>query len=277
METTDSLAPLTATVLNVSADHLDRHGTLELYAELKEKLLKAAEHAVVNVDDPLVAAMGVRHSRVVPFSVQSKLARGYSIVTSKDERWLARDSKPLMRSAEIGIRGTHNEANALAALALTEPLTKDVDAALDALRTFTGLPHRCQRVTERKGVTFVDDSKGTNVGATLAALNGLDGPLVLVAGGLSKGQDLRPLAAGARGKLRAAVLIGAAADELERVLEPVCRTVRAASMPEAVARAAELARRGDTVLLSPACASQDMFKDYRERGDVFTRAVLERP
>ncbi|HSC13824.1 MAG TPA: UDP-N-acetylmuramoyl-L-alanine--D-glutamate ligase, partial [Gammaproteobacteria bacterium] len=230
METTDSLAPLAATVLNVSADHLDRHGTLELYAELKEKLLKAAEHAVVNVDDPLVAAMGARHSRVVPFSVQTELKRGYSIVTSNAKRWLARDGKPLLRSSELPIRGTHNEANALAALALTEPLTKDIDAALEALRTFAGLPHRCQRVAERKGVTFVDDSKGTNVGATLAALNGLAGPLVLIAGGLSKGQDLSPLAAGARGKLRAAVLIGAAAGELEAVLRPICATVHAKSM-----------------------------------------------
>src|SRR5262245_43451259 len=222
METTDSLAPLAATVLNVSADHLDRHGTLELYAELKEKLLKAAELGVVNVDDPLVAAMGARHPRVVKFSVRTELKRGYSIVTSKGERWLARDAKPLLRSSELKLRGTHNEANALAALALTAPLTTELDAALDALREFPGLPHRCQHVTERKGVVYVDDSKGTNVGATLAALNGLLGPLVLIAGGLSKGQDLRPLAAGARGKLRAAVLIGAAAAELAGVLKPIC-------------------------------------------------------
>ena len=277
METTDSLAPLAATVLNVSADHLDRHGTLELYAELKEKLLKAAEHAVVNADDALVAAMGARHSGVVSFSVQTELARGYSITTSNGERWLARDKRPLLRAADLKLRGTHNEANALSALALTEPLTKDLDAALDALRKFTGLPHRCQRVTERKGVTFVDDSKGTNVGATLAALNGLSGPLVLIAGGLSKGQDLSPLAAGARGKLRAAVLIGAAAAELETVLKPLCETVHAKSMAEAVTRAAALARRGDTVLLSPACASQDMFRDYRERGEQFARAARELP
>jgi UDP-N-acetylmuramoylalanine--D-glutamate ligase len=277
METTDSLAPLAATVLNISADHLDRHGTLELYAELKEKLLKAAEHAVVNVDDPIVAAMGGRHSRVVPFSIETPLKRGYSIVTSKAERWLARDGNPLMRSAELAIRGTHNEANGLAALALTSPLTKDLEAALAVLRTFTGLPHRCQRVAERKGVTFVDDSKGTNVGASLAALTGLSGPLVLIAGGLSKGQDLSPLAAGARGKLRAAVLIGAAASELEAVLKPVCETVRAKSMDEAVAKAAALAHRGDTVLLSPACASQDMFRDYRDRGEQFARAALELP
>ena len=277
METTDSLAPLAATVLNVSADHLDRHGTLELYAELKEKLLKAAELAVVNADDPLVAAMGARHARVVPFSVKEELEHGYSIVVKNGERWLARDRQPLLESAELKVRGTHNEANALAALALTEPLTTDVDAALDVLRAFTGLPHRCQHVAERNGVTFVDDSKGTNVGATLAALKGLAGPLVLIAGGLSKGQDLAPLAAGARGKLRAAVLIGAAAAELENVLAPVCATVRASDMNDAVARAAALAKRGDTVLLSPACASQDMFRDYRQRGELFARAALELP
>ena len=277
METTDSLAPLAATVLNVSADHLDRHGTLELYAELKEKLLKAAELAVVNADDSLVAAMGARHARVVPFSVRNELKHGYSVVVRNGERWLARDCKPLLKSADLKIRGTHNEANALAALALTAELTTDMDAALAALRTFPGLPHRCQHVAERKGVTFVDDSKGTNVGATLAALNGLDGPLVLIAGGLSKGQDLSPLAAGARGKLRAAVLIGTAGGELDRVLAPICATVRATSMDDAVARAAELAQRGDTVLLSPACASQDMFRDYRERGDLFARAAQGLP
>ena len=277
METTDSLTPLAATVLNVSADHLDRHGTFELYAELKEKLLQAAEHAVVNVDDPFVAAMGARHARAVPFSVRAELARGYSLVRAQGERWLARDRKPLLRSAELGISGTHNEANALAALALTETLTTNIEAALGVLRTFTGLPHRCQRVAERGGVAFIDDSKGTNVGATLAALDGLTGPLVLIAGGLSKGQDLSALAEGARGKVRAAVLIGAAAAELERALSPVCQTVQAKSMGDAVARAAALAQRGDTVLLSPACASQDMFRDYRERGEHFARAALELP
>jgi UDP-N-acetylmuramoylalanine--D-glutamate ligase len=277
METTDSLAPLAAAVLNVSADHLDRHGTLELYAELKEKLLKAAEIAVVNADDPLVAAMGVRHARVVPFSVQNELAHGYSIVVKNGERWLSRDAKPLLRASELKLSGTHNEANALAALALTEELTTDLAAALGVLRTFAGLPHRCQPVAERRGVKFVDDSKGTNVGATLAALKGLAGPLVLIAGGLSKGQDLAPLAAGARGKLRAAVLIGSAAPELERVLSPICKTARATSMDDAVARAAELAQRGDTVLLSPACASQDMFRDYRERGELFARAAQGLP
>jgi UDP-N-acetylmuramoylalanine--D-glutamate ligase len=277
METTDSLVPLAATVLNISADHLDRHGTLERYAELKEKLLQAAERAVINADDPLVRAMGGRHPRAVQFSVQTELERGYSTLTLKGERWLARDREPLLRSAEIGIRGRHNEANALAALALTQELTSNFEAAISVLREFTGLPHRCQRVAERKGVSFIDDSKGTNVGATLAALQGFQGPLVLIAGGVSKGQDLTPLAAAARGKLRAAVLIGAAAAELEQVLAPICKTVRANTMDDAVALAAALAKRGDTVLLSPACASQDMFRDYRERGESFARAAQGLP
>ena len=275
METTQSFRPRAAAVLNVSADHLDRHGTLERYAELKEKLLAAAELAVFNADDPLVAAMGARHPRAVPFSVEKPLRRGYSIIEHQARRWLARDREPLIATADLALRGTHNEGNALAALALTAPFESDIEPALEVLRTFAGLAHRCQRVAERAGVTFIDDSKGTNVGATLAALQGLTGPLVLIAGGLSKGQDLHPLAAGARGKVKAAVLIGAAAAELEEILRPICPTHRAATMTAAVQRASTLAVRGDTVLLSPACASQDMFRDYRQRGELFANAVLE--
>ncbi|HET7131642.1 MAG TPA: UDP-N-acetylmuramoyl-L-alanine--D-glutamate ligase [Gammaproteobacteria bacterium] len=278
METTTSLAPFAAAVLNVQADHLDRHGTFERYAALKGELLAAAERAVYNADDPVVAAMGRRHARATPFSTRAPLARGYSIVAVRGgERWLARDGAALMPAAEVAIRGAHNEANALAALALCEDLAPDFARSLEVLRTFTGLPHRCQPVAVRAGVAFIDDSKGTNVGATLAALQGLPGPLVLIAGGLSKGQDLAPLAAASRGKVRAAVLIGAAAAELDALLAPVCATARAASMADAVARAAALARPGDTVLLSPACASQDMFRDYRDRGEQFARAARELP
>ena len=277
METTVSLRPLAAALLNVSSDHLDRHGTLERYVELKAKLVAAADEAVYNADDPLVADVGARHPRATPVSVERSLERGYSIVERKGERWLARDGKPLMPRAELALRGTHNEANALAALALTQRLTTDREASLGVLRTFAGLPHRCQLVAERRGVAYIDDSKGTNVGATLAALRGFSGPLVLIAGGLSKGQDMTPLASGARGKLRAAVLIGAAADEIAAVLSSLCPLARAASMDEAVRAAAGLAARGDTVLLSPACASQDMFKDYKERGDLFARAARGLP
>jgi UDP-N-acetylmuramoylalanine--D-glutamate ligase len=277
METTESLRPLAAALLNVSADHLDRHGTLERYAELKAKLVAAADDAVYNADDPIVAAIGASHPRATPVSVERPLARGYSIVEHRGERWLARDLERLLPRAELALRGTHNESNALASLALTEKLGVDRAAALGVLRTFPGLPHRCQLVAERRGVAYIDDSKGTNVGATLAALRGFSGPLVLIAGGQGKGQDMTPLGAGARGKLRAAVLIGAAAGEIAAVLAPLCPLARAASMDDAVRAAAGLAARGDTVLLSPACASQDMFKDYKQRGELFARAARELP
>ncbi|HEY7671250.1 MAG TPA: UDP-N-acetylmuramoyl-L-alanine--D-glutamate ligase [Gammaproteobacteria bacterium] len=275
METTRSLRPLSAAVLNVTPDHLDRHGSLEHYAALKAAVIAGAATAVVNWDDPLTRAMGKQLAHAVPFSVREPLAKGYSVVMHAGARWLARDRNPLIRSSELALTGRLGEANSLAALALSAALDGAREPALKALRTFVGLPHRCQKVRELNGVVYVNDSKGTNVGATVAALEGIAGPVVLIAGGLSKGASFGALAALPRARLRAAVLIGAAARELETALANVCPTLRAASLPEAVARAAAAAVPGDTVLLSPACASQDMFKDYRERGDVFTRAVLE--
>ncbi|HEX5420148.1 MAG TPA: UDP-N-acetylmuramoyl-L-alanine--D-glutamate ligase [Gammaproteobacteria bacterium] len=310
METTESLRPRAAAVLNVSADHLDRHGCVERYAALKAKLLEAAEAAVFNLDDPLVREMAFDCARPVPFSVRTPLERGYSIVTRNGRRWLARDGRPLLAADELSLSGTHNEANALAALALVAAASPELDEAfarakptlasisaagrgadaatdsagapkldglLTALMTFEGLPHRCRRVAVRAGVLYIDDSKGTNVGASIAAIEGLAGPLVLIAGGIGKGADFAPLAESARGKVKAAVLIGRAAAELEQALAGVCRTQRAADMPSAVQAAAALAQSGDTVLLSPACASQDQFRDYRHRGEIFAAAVEALP
>jgi UDP-N-acetylmuramoylalanine--D-glutamate ligase len=298
METAESLRPRAAAVLNVSADHLDRHGSIERYAALKAKLLKAAEVGVFNFDDPLVREMALDCARPVPFSVKTPLERGCSIVTQGGRRWLARDGRPLLAADELALRGTHNEANALAALALVAAVSPELDGALafspdldgatataapkleallTALKTFEGLPHRCRPVGVRAGVLYIDDSKGTNVGASIAAIEGLAGPLVLIAGGLGKGADFAPLAESARGKVKAAVLIGRAAGEIERALAGVCMTRRAADMPSAVAAAAALAEAGDTVLLSPACASLEQFRDYRHRGEVFTAAVEALP
>ncbi len=277
METTESLRPRAAAVLNISADHLDRHGDLVRYASLKAKLLTAAETAVYNLDDPLVREMARGCADAVPFSVREPLARGYSIVERGGRRHLARDGRPLLAADALKLRGTHNEANALAALALAATVLPDLTPALAALEAFEGLPHRCRFVAERAGVTYIDDSKGTNVGASIAAIEGLAGPLILIAGGLGKGADFAPLAAAAAGKVEAAVLIGTAAAELERAFAGVCPTRRAADMPAAVAAAAALARPGATVLLSPACASQDMFRDYRHRGDAFAAAVERLP
>jgi UDP-N-acetylmuramoylalanine--D-glutamate ligase len=275
LESTKSLRPLAATVLNISPDHLDRHGTLEHYAALKARLLQAADTAVFNWDDEWVRPMGLAHPQSIPFSVSETLESGYSVVIRDDGRWLARDREPLLAVAALRLRGAHNEANALAALALAHVLNRDLGPQIDALKSFSGLPHRCQWVAEHAGITFINDSKATNVGATVAALRGLPGPFVLIAGGQSKGADFSPLAEGARGGLRGAVLIGEAGDELEAVLTDVCPLRRANGMASAVALARELASPGDTVLLSPACASFDMFTDYAHRGERFVAAVRE--
>jgi UDP-N-acetylmuramoylalanine--D-glutamate ligase len=273
METTDSLHPKVAALLNVSADHLDRHGSLERYAALKRKLIDAAEMAVFNQDDDLVRAMGLEHPRGIPFSTARAPARGYGIVEVDGARCLARDGEPFLPAARLRVRGRHNEGNVLAALALAEAVTGRHLADLAALEAFTGLPHRCEWIAERDGATYINDSKGTNVGAAVAALEGLDGPFVLIAGGQSKGANFAPLARHARGKLAGAVLLGEAAAELEQALAGICATRRASDMGQAVAIAAELASPGVTVLLSPACASFDQFADYIDRGQQFAASV----
>jgi UDP-N-acetylmuramoylalanine--D-glutamate ligase len=283
METTESLHPVAAALLNIAADHLDRHGSLEHYAALKARLIAAADVAVVNVDDVIVREAAQGHPHAIAFSVAAPLQHGYSVQDVDGRRWLARDAQPLLACDTLKMRGTHNEANALAALALADALCRAMDlgpasdnpAVLNALAAFAGLPHRCQWVAEIGGVTFINDSKGTNVAASLAALEGLRPPVVLIAGGLAKGADLAPLATAARGRVRAAVLIGAAAPQLRELLAPVCEVHDAPDMNDAVATAHRIAQPGDTVLLSPACASQDMFVDYRHRGDAFTAAVRE--
>lgn len=275
LETTDSLHPKAAALLNITSDHLDRHGSLARYAALKQKLLDAAQIAIFNVDDSLVRAIGQQHRGGVPFSVYQAPRAGYGVVDVDGERWLARDREPLLKSAALRLQGRHNEGNALAALALAEAIAERPLRELDALADFAGLPHRCQWIAESVGVTFINDSKGTNVGATVAALEGLRPPFVLIAGGQSKGASFAPLAQAATGKLAAAVVLGEAAAAIETALKGVCPVRRAGSMSEAVALAMSLASPGVTVLLSPACASLDMFASYADRGTQFAAAVVE--
>ncbi len=275
LETTEGLKPRAAAVLNVSPDHLDRHGSLAQYAELKSKLLRAANTAVFNWDDPLVRTMGLEHPRAIPFSLRESPDNGYGIIQHQGERWLARQRQPLLPVAAMRLRGTHNEANALAALALSAELERDLAPQLEALEQFAGLPHRCQWIGEKGGVTFITDSKGTNVAASVAALEGLKGPFVLIAGGQSKGADFGALAASARGKLIAAVLMGEAAAQLEAALSNSCPIRVAADLAAAVRLAWAFATSGTTILLSPACASLDMFTDYAARGEAYSAAVQE--
>ena len=272
LETTGSLALCAATVLNLSPDHLDRYASIEAYAAAKARIFRHAAAAVLNADDPRVLAMRPEGAAVTTFSVRRADA---DFALAGDV--LVRRGVPVLAQSRLKITGRHNAANALAALALGEAAGLELDAMTRALESFPGLPHRSEWVADIGGVRYLDDSKGTNVGATLAAVEGSDRPLVMILGGDGKGQPFAPLAAAFRGRVRAAVLIGRDAPAIAAAIGCLCPMERAASMPEAVAAAARLARPGDAVLLSPACASLDMFRDYAARGSAFAAAVRALP
>jgi UDP-N-acetylmuramoylalanine--D-glutamate ligase len=277
LETTTSLVLQAAVVLNVTADHLDRYPSVAKYAEAKSRILAKASTVVLNADDPWVTAMrGSAYrdtaARTVTFSIE-RSDSDFSLLRSGAQVFLSRRGEKLLDTARMKIAGKHNAANALAALALGEAAGLPTAKMLEALETFPGLNHRSSWVADIAGVHYVDDSKGTNVGATIAAVAGMEGPLVMIAGGEGKGQDFSPLAEAFRGKVRFAVLIGKDAPAIAAALKGVCATATVATMEEAVADAQRAALPGDTVLLSPACASLDMFRDYGHRGDVFAAAV----
>ncbi len=285
LEATTSLDLKAAAVLNVTPDHLDRYASVEDYAAAKARIFAHCETAVINLDDPLVVAMPRPGQKTLSFSLRASLGADYSCqiadraqphaATRDGEWWLTRRGEPLLPLSAMKIKGLHNAANALAALALGDALGLAMSAMLEELVSFAGLPHRSQWVADVHGVTYINDSKGTNVGATVAAVSGMQGPLVMIAGGDGKNQDFAELAAVFRGKVRHAVLIGRDAAAIATALRGVCTLETCASLEEAVRAAARAAQPGDTVLLSPACASLDMFRDYTHRGAVFTQAVKE--
>jgi UDP-N-acetylmuramoylalanine--D-glutamate ligase len=277
LETTTSLRTRSATVLNVTSDHMDRYDSMLDYAQAKARVFDRCAAAVVNLDDPLVVAMPRHGQRVISFSVHADThvngGADYTVKQVGNEVLLCKHGAPLLAMSELKITGLHNAANALAALALCEALQLNQAACLQALRDFPGLPHRAEWIADINGVRYIEDSKGTNVGATLAAVTGMQGPLIVIAGGQGKGQDFAPLAPAFRGKVKHVVLLGQDAAQIEIVLKGVCNTERVPSMEQAVQSAARVAQSGDTVLLSPACASLDMFRDYAHRGAVFAAAV----
>ena len=275
LETLQSLCPCAAVVLNVSEDHLDRYRDMHEYAAAKQRIYHNADVQVVNRDDPMAAALADGSGAQVGFGRDEPLGDDYGLVCHAGETWLARGDEQLLPAAAVRMSGRHNLINALAALALGEAAALPLEAMLETLTEFQGLPHRMQFVAEQHGVRWYNDSKGTNVGATLAAIEGIDSGLVLIAGGDGKGADFAALATALQGKGRGAVLIGRDAPLLEKVLQDVLPLARAADMPGAVRQAAAMAQPGDAVLLSPACASTDMFRNYVERGEKFMQAVQE--
>jgi UDP-N-acetylmuramoylalanine--D-glutamate ligase len=275
LETTHSLKAISAVVLNVSEDHLDRYASYADYAAAKQMVYQHCQCAVVNRDDPLVMQMleGSAYATSVSFGLDQPEAGHYGVRELQGQRWLAKGEALLLATREMKLPGEHNIANALASLALGEAAGIPLQGMLQALREFTGLKHRTQWVRERNGVNWYNDSKGTNVGATLAALAGLPGKTVLIAGGQGKGADFSPLRAVAAEKARALVLMGEDRQLIADAVLGYAPYVFAQDMQEAVVLAADLAQPSDNVLLSPACASFDMFKGYAHRGEVFTQAV----
>lgn len=272
LASTYSLNARVATVLNLSPDHLDWHLSLEAYRQAKQRIFRGDGWMVLNADDPAVVAMAEPGRRALYFTLTTPGPADFGLRQRDGELWLARGEDCWLRADELKIRGDHNLANALAALCLGYALGLAREPMLAALRSFTGLPHRTQLVLEHNGVRWYDDSKGTNVGATLAAVKGLPGRLVLIAGGDGKGQDFSPLGAALAPKVHALVLIGRDAPAIAAAAGRVA-VHPAESMAAAVAVAAQLAEPGDSVLLSPACASFDMFRNYEERGQVFAAEV----
>lgn len=279
LETTRHLYPDAAVVLNVSEDHMDRYPSLAAYAGVKARIFNGEGVQVINRDDPLVDRMALPGRRVWTFTRKPPISPSDFGLTEVDgDLVLAQGSRVLMRAAELRVAGLHNATNALAAFALCRALDMPEGPLLSALREFRGLAHRVERVAEVAGVTYYDDSKGTNVGATVAALEGFDRPVVLIAGGDGKGQDFAPLTGPVRERARAVVLIGRDAPGIEAALRGTGVPVqRADSLPEAVRLSASAARPGDAVLLSPACASLDMFRNYAHRAEVFVDAVRRLP
>jgi UDP-N-acetylmuramoylalanine--D-glutamate ligase len=278
LETVERFAPRVGVLLNITADHLDRYPDLEAYGRAKTNVFAAqrsGDFAVINADDQLVE----RLTRDVP-------SRRVSLSTrrplTEDGGWVEGDSLCLRLPGGAierypatlpALVGRHNQENALASLLAGRLAGATPAQALAALTAFRPLAHRMELVAERGGVAFFDDSKGTNVGAVVAALSGFPRPVVLIAGGRDKGGAYEPLAEAMRGVGRGVVVIGEAAARIEAALAPVVPVARAASMDEAVERAAGLARPGDAVVLSPACSSFDMFRNYEHRAQVFRAAV----
>lgn len=273
LERTSALNAKAATVLNISPDHLDRHHTLAGYIEAKQKVFSGNGRMILNEDDAIVKDMVVANREFISFSLQ--INTGFHLEERQGEIYLMDDTSPLMKQKELPLEGMHNVANALAALALGKTVGLDMQAMCRALRDFKGLEHRMQRVAKVKGVTWVNDSKATNIGACVAALQGCQEKIVLIAGGDAKGAEMTELIPVIKEKTKCVVLIGKDANKIELAINGCVPSYQAKTIKEAVQIAAELANAGESVLLSPACASMDQFKNYQERGNKFMAAVLE--
>jgi len=277
LETTSSLVTEVAAILNISPDHMDRYPDLNAYAAAKTSIAGSTSTLVLNRDDPTLASLAAMTNapNVVTFGLsRPPSGKDLGVVQQGSADWLIRGREVLLPAADLKIEGRHNIGNALAALAIADTIVGGNTAEMvGALREFVGLPHRCEIVGDYRGVRWINDSKGTNVGATVAALEGMGRPVVLIAGGQAKNADFGPLARSARRYARQVVLFG---EDREQISEHLSRTVPVTTvmtLDEATLLASKWAQPGDVVLFSPACASFDMFDNFEHRGDTFRELV----
>jgi UDP-N-acetylmuramoylalanine--D-glutamate ligase len=278
LDTAPHFHPQSAALLNITPDHLDRYADYAAYVASKAGLFKAMateEPKVLNFDDPLVRPLGQGLGRVFYFSTAEPLSEGAWLADGAIKVCLAPAVESEFPLAEIRLQGVHNLENIMAALLLSLAAGADPRALREVLATFAGLPHRLEWVGTNAGVDFYDDSKGTNVGAVARSLSSFDRPIVLIAGGRDKDSDFSLLNGLIAKRVKALVLLGETKERLAEVWEGLAPAYLAADMAEAVKRAANLASPGEVVLLSPACASFDMFRDYAHRGETFQKAVKE--
>lgn len=274
LERTSQLQADVVTVLNISDDHMDRYPDLASYILAKEQIFCGKGIGVLNGQDELVSAMKLPQERQrISFGLDKPIDQSYGLITDHDQTYLARGSVRIMARSALKIKGTHNVQNALAAMAMADALSIPRAAQIAALETFIGLPHRTQWVASIAGVTWINDSKATNPGACLAAINGLPAPIILIAGGDGKGADFSVLKTAINERVKRLILIGKDAKRFAHEVAGSSLIESVDNIELAVSAAANDAQPGDTVLLSPACASLDQFTNYQQRGERFITAV----
>lgn len=281
LETTSTLKPLAATVLNITPDHLDRYNNnVAEYVKAKHRIFRDAKHVIVNKQDPLSDSQEIApQTQRIYFTLENPLPGEFGLRQKDNQMWLAYGEEFLLPASALKLVGRHNLANALSALAIGQAIGLPLEAMKQGLQNFAGLAHRCQWVAERNNVLWINDSKGTNIGATQAALKGvgsqLSGKIILILGGESKGADFTDLLAYVNQYCRAIILMGKDALIIKQALKEFSPIFLVNNMQEAVEIANNQAKSLDCILLSPACASLDQYKDYAHRGEVFMAAVKE--
>ena len=281
LETIEQLHPRVAAVLNITPDHMDRYPSLDSYVNAKAGIFKnqtPEDFALLGIDDEQVAGLQNRVcAKLVSFSRTSPVSQGVYLDGNRVMAIIGSRKEEVCRREEIRLPGSHNLSNAMAATTIGLLCGCPADAIRHVLQSFTGLEHAIELVRERQGVRFVNDSKGTNVDATIKALESFEEPVLLIAGGRDKGGDFRKLQEPVRRRVKRLILIGEAASRIREALGDVGCVSQAATLNDAVVMAASEARSGDVVLLSPACASFDMFADYQDRGRQFKKLVNQLP